>query len=95
MADHDLIVVGGGLSGGLPAAAYLQKAGFLAMGGVTSGEIRGQVQKPNERSPSYMAKLGVDRQLRLCGCCVRLGRCALAVPIALALRLSPRDSHQR
>ncbi len=28
MADHDLIVVGGGLSGGLPAAAYLQKAGL-------------------------------------------------------------------
>lgn len=45
------------------AEAYLQKAGFLAMAGMTSGEIRGQVQRPNDRSPSYLAKLGVDRQL--------------------------------
>jgi phytoene dehydrogenase-like protein len=28
MAEHDVIVVGGGLSGGLPAATYLQKAGL-------------------------------------------------------------------
>jgi phytoene dehydrogenase-like protein len=26
--DFDVIVIGGGLSGGLPAAAYLQKAGL-------------------------------------------------------------------
>ena len=29
-ADVDVIVIGGGLSGGLPAAAYLQKAGAAA-----------------------------------------------------------------
>jgi phytoene dehydrogenase-like protein len=28
MAEHDVVVVGGGLSGGLPAATYLQKAGL-------------------------------------------------------------------
>ena len=28
MSTHDVIVVGGGLSGGLPAAAYLQKSGL-------------------------------------------------------------------
>ena len=28
MPDHDVVVVGGGLSGGLPAAAYLQKSGL-------------------------------------------------------------------
>jgi len=27
----DVIVIGGGLSGGLPAAAYLQKAGLLVV----------------------------------------------------------------
>jgi len=45
------------------AEVYAQKSGFLAMGGVTSGEIRGQVQKPNDRSPSYLAKVGLDRQI--------------------------------
>lgn len=45
------------------AEAYAQKNGFLAMGGITSGEIRGQVQRPNDRSPSYLAKLGYDKQV--------------------------------
>jgi len=45
------------------AEAYLQGGGFLAMAGTTGGEVRGQVQKPNDRSPSYLAKLGYDRQL--------------------------------
>lgn len=57
------------------AEVYAQKAGFLAMGGITSGEIRGQVQRPNDRSPSYIAKAGVDRKInndlrvRLTGSC--------------------------
>jgi hypothetical protein len=46
------------------AEVYANKAGFLAMGGITSGEIRGQVQKPNDRSPSYLAKVGFDKQLQ-------------------------------
>lgn len=44
------------------AEAYARSGGFLAMAGVTGGEIRGQVQKPKERSASYLAKLGYDRQ---------------------------------
>jgi hypothetical protein len=44
------------------AEVYARSGGFLAMGGVTGGEIRGQVQKPNERSASWLAKLGYDRQ---------------------------------
>ncbi len=44
------------------AEVYARTGGFLAMAGVTGGEIRGQVQKPNERSASYLGKLGYDRQ---------------------------------
>ena len=45
------------------AEAYARKGGFLAMAGVTGGEIRGQVQKPAERSASWLGKLGYDSQL--------------------------------
>lgn len=45
------------------AEVYLRKGGFLAMGAVTGGEIRGTVTKPIERSPAVMAKLGFDKQL--------------------------------
>ena len=38
-------------------------AGFLAMGGITGGEIRGQVTVPEKRSPSFLGKLGFDRQI--------------------------------
>ena len=41
---------------------YVRKGGLLAMGAVTGGEVRGQVIKPEQRSPSYMGKLGFDRQ---------------------------------
>ncbi len=44
------------------AEVYARTGGFLAMAGVTGGEIRGQVQKPKERSASYLGKLGYDRQ---------------------------------
>jgi len=45
------------------AEVYARTGGFLAMAGVTGGEIRGQVQKPQERSESWLGKLGYDRQL--------------------------------
>ncbi len=45
------------------AEAYVRKSGFLAMGGITGGEIRGTVRNPEKRAPSYLAKLGVDKQL--------------------------------
>ena len=45
------------------AEAYLRKNGLMLMGGVTGGEVRGQVQKPKERSPSYLAKAGFDKQI--------------------------------
>ncbi len=43
--------------------AYVRANDFLAMAAVTGGEVRGQVIKPEQRSPSYMGKLGFDRQL--------------------------------
>ena len=36
---------------------------FLAMGGVTSGQNKGDVTKPDERSYAFLAKLGVDYRL--------------------------------
>jgi hypothetical protein len=44
------------------AEAYLRKNGVLAMVGVTGGEVHGQVTAPGKRGPSYLAKLGVDKQ---------------------------------
>jgi hypothetical protein len=43
---------------------YLRKNGFMAMGAITGGEIRGNVQNPDGRAPSYIAKVGFDRQVR-------------------------------
>lgn len=37
--------------------------GFLGMVSVTGGEVRGQVVAPEKRAPSYIAKLGFDRQI--------------------------------
>jgi hypothetical protein len=42
------------------AELYFQKAGFLAMGGYTDGEIQGNVSKPNDRKPSLYGKVGYD-----------------------------------
>ena len=42
---------------------YVRKSGFLAMGGITAGEVRGQVTKPNQRAPSFLGKLGYDKQI--------------------------------
>ncbi len=45
------------------AEAYVRANGFLAMAGMTGGEVRGQVTKPQSRAPSYLGKLGFDKQL--------------------------------
>lgn len=41
---------------------YVRANGFLAMGGVTGGEVRGMIAKPEQRSPSYLAKIGYDKK---------------------------------
>jgi hypothetical protein len=45
------------------AEAYVRKSGFMAMGGMTAGEVRGTVTAPQSRAPSYLAKAGFDKQL--------------------------------
>jgi hypothetical protein len=42
---------------------YVRSNGFLAMGAITGGEIRGSVENPDGRAPSFYGKLGVDRQI--------------------------------
>src|SRR5687767_10527107 len=42
---------------------YLKVNGLIAMGAVTGGEIRGTVLTPEQRGPSLIGKIGVDRQL--------------------------------
>ena len=42
---------------------YARTRGFLAMAAVTGGEVRGQVIKPEQRSPSVIGKLGYDGQI--------------------------------
>lgn len=39
-----------------------RKGAFLAMGGVTGGEVRGVVRTPEKRSPAYLGKIGFDKQ---------------------------------
>jgi len=41
---------------------YLRNGPWLAMGGVTGGEVHGQVTAPAKRSESYLGKLGVDKE---------------------------------
>ena len=45
------------------AQALLRAHGWLAMAGVTGGEIKGQVTRPNDRGLSYLGKLGYDNQI--------------------------------
>ena len=45
------------------AEAYLRKNGYLAMLGMTGGEVKGSVTAPGQRGPSYLAKVGYDKQL--------------------------------
>lgn len=42
---------------------YFRAKGFLAMGGMTGGEIHGQVTKPADRAPSYLGKVGYDKRI--------------------------------
>jgi hypothetical protein len=42
---------------------YFRVGPILAMAGATGGEIRGQVTGPAQRSPAWLGKLGIDRQL--------------------------------
>jgi hypothetical protein len=42
---------------------YVRAGPWLAMGGVTGGEIHGQVTAPTKRSESYLAKVGFDEQI--------------------------------
>jgi len=42
--------------------AYVHAHDLLGMVGVTGGEVRGTVLKPENRSPAVMGKLGFDRQ---------------------------------
>jgi hypothetical protein len=43
------------------AEVYARKSGYLGMIAVTGGEVRGTVLKPENRSPSVIGKLGMDR----------------------------------
>jgi hypothetical protein len=45
------------------AEAYLRTGPWLAMVGVTGGEIKGNTGASDQRAPSYLAKVGWDRQL--------------------------------
>jgi hypothetical protein len=43
---------------------YLRTKGVIAMGAITGGEIRGTVLTPGQRGPTYIGKLGFDRQVQ-------------------------------
>jgi hypothetical protein len=43
--------------------AYVRANGFIAMAGVTGGEVHGQVTQPQKRSPTFLGKIGYDKQL--------------------------------
>lgn len=45
------------------AEAYVRANGFMAMAGMTGGEVRGQITKPASRAPTYLTKVGYDRQI--------------------------------
>lgn len=44
------------------ATAYYRRAGWIVMGGFTSGTSDGQVQNPGAHQAAYLAKLGYDKQ---------------------------------
>ena len=45
------------------AELYLRKGSWLAMGAITSGQMRGQVDSPEKRGWARYTKLGFDRQM--------------------------------
>jgi hypothetical protein len=44
------------------AEVYLHDGWWLAMAGMTNGEVRGMVQSPEKRAPAFFGKAGIDRQ---------------------------------
>jgi polyisoprenoid-binding protein YceI len=42
---------------------YLRAGGMMLMGAVTNGEVRGMTLTPQKRSPAFIAKAGIDRQV--------------------------------
>lgn len=45
------------------AEIYVQKNGLLGMVAMTDGEIKGRVDRPDDRGPSIYGKVGFDRQM--------------------------------
>lgn len=45
------------------ADVTFQKSGFLAVAGITGGEIQGGLTKPKDRAPSFYGKVGYDNSL--------------------------------
>jgi len=45
------------------AEVYVRKSGFLAMGGITAGQLHPSVTDPDGRTPSFLGKVGYDRQI--------------------------------
>ena len=43
---------------------YVRAKGIIAMGSITGGEIRGTVLTPAKRGPTYIGKLGFDRNVQ-------------------------------
>jgi hypothetical protein len=46
------------------AEVYLKPGSVIAMAALTGGEIRGTVLTPGQRGPSYLGKIGFDRQVK-------------------------------
>jgi hypothetical protein len=46
------------------AEVYLKPGSVIAMASVTNGDLRGTVLTPGQRGPSFIGKLGVDRQVK-------------------------------
>ena len=46
------------------AEAYLHAGGIFLMGGITGGEIHGDVQNSQNRMPAFLWKAGYDRQVK-------------------------------
>ena len=44
--------------------AYLKAGSLIGMAAITGGEIRGTVLTPEKRGPTYIGKLGYDRQVK-------------------------------
>ncbi|HVB31744.1 MAG TPA: hypothetical protein VNE60_09495 [Gemmatimonadaceae bacterium] len=45
------------------AEAYLRSNGYMLMGAITGGEVRGTVETPSKRAPAFYGKAGYDKQL--------------------------------